>query len=859
MPLKIQYPSYKNFAIVLVFLFFSNKLTIAQDIIKPSKSLKTNTEDKNITTDSTTKKVDTLIDLKVSTDGIKSPVKYKAKDSIVYDAVTKQFYLYNKSQVDFDDLQLKSDFINYNIDSNLLQANPLYVRTAADTNDLPNFKQGEQNFTFDSLKYNFKTQKAFVEDAKTQYGEGFIISEQVKRNKDKSIMGYKNVYTTCDADTPHFGIYCNKIKVIPDIVGISGPAHLVIEDIPTPLYLPFGIFPLRKDQHAGFILPQYGFRQNQGFALTGGGYYIPINEYVDLTLKGDIYTLGGWGIGANSNYNKRYSYNGGVTFSYNRVVSEAEQTLSGIRTNTFSLGWNHRVDPKKLRNATFSASVNVGSSNDNRFRVYQDVRNNLNNRLSSSITYGKSWNNGKYNLTATLGHEQNNNTKEFNLILPNITFSAPNITPFARKNVVGKPKWYEKIILGYRSVATNNLTFYDTAFNINNITGRNFRNGIQHDLTSNYNTTILKYFNFGVGGSYNEFWLPERSFKFYNFQEARLDTVLERSFFTTRGFGFNANLSTQIYGTLLFNKGKIKGLRHRITPNLSFSYTPAFGNSFYNNYYDTYADANYRKARYSYWDGNVYRGPSDLANGSVGFTLGNTLEAKVRNSKDTATGFKKVRFFDNFSFNTSYNIVADSFNLQPLNWTASTTIGDLSLNANAEWDFYGFDYTNGYRSKSYAINSEKKIAKFKRFGLRGGKNFGSRNNTSKDKKQDEKIYVFNLPFTLSLQGDFDITRNYDRATKRDTLQFNTSGTISSSLTISPNWTADLSTRINYARQKVSLETTTISVVRDLHCWVMTFAVTPYGYYRSYNFSLRPKAQILKDLNIPRNRQFTDNF
>ncbi len=848
--LKIQIDYYKYFAVLLLFIIFSNKLTFAQRFTNPQSKFAEKDTTINTKKDSNASFIKKL---NVTSDGIKEPVNYKAQDSIVFDAATKQFYLYNKAEIKYEDLILNADFINYSIDSNLLNAKPNMVGPIADTANKPSFKQGEQNFTFDSLRYNFKTQKAFVEEAHTQYGEGYLISEKVKRNNDKSISGYKNIYTTCNADTPHFGIYCNRIKVIPNVVGISGPAHLVIEEIPTPLYLPFALFPLRKDQSAGFILPQYNFRASQGFALTGGGYYLPINDYVDFTLKGDIYTLGGWGIGANSNYNKKYNYSGGIGFTYGRVILQSDGAFNA-RSNTFSLTWNHRIDPKKLQNANFSATVNLGSSNINKLTINRDVRSNLNNTLRSTITYGKNWGNGKYNLTATLGHEQNTNTREFNLTLPNINFSIPNITPFANKKIIGKPKWYNKIVFNYSADLQNNLRFYDSAFSINKINATNFRNGMLQRVSGSFNNTLLKYFTFTINGNYNEYWLPTRNTQFYNFAENRVDTIVQRSLFTSRDLSAGASLNTQIFGTLLFKKGKIKGIRHRINPAVGFSMAPSFGNKFWGNYYDAIIDSNNKTRRLSYWNGNIFSGPNpDKRNGSISFSIDNTLEAKIRNNKDTVNGFKKVRYFDRFNFNTSYDIAADSFNWAPLRWSATTTIANLTFNANADWNFYGIDYETGNTVSEYAYQKNKKFARFRTASISGGKQFNFNNNTAKD-----TIYKINIPFSLGINAAIDLNKIYNKRKKSDSLAITARTSLTGNLKLTTNWNLDLNTNINYNGKKFDLETTTININRDLHCWQMSFGITPYGYYKGYTFSLSPKGQLLKDLRVNRQRTFLDN-
>jgi LptD protein len=859
--LKIQRLTYKFLAILGVVTFFINPLTIAQ------------TKDSILNSVDTSKKAlinkdSSAVNYKIATNDLKTPVNYNSEDSIVYDAKMKQFYIYKNAKIVHDDLNLNSDFIAYNLDSSTLSASRL-DSIVTDSTQLPNFKQGEQEFTFDTLLYNFKSQRAFVEGAKTQYGEGYIISEGVKRNPDKSISGIGNTYTTCNADIPHFGIAAKRIKVIPDVAGISGPAHVVIEQIHTPLYLPFGIYPLKKGQNAGFILPKYGFEQNRGFGLTQGGYYIPINEYLDMKILTDIFSLGSWSAGAQLNYNKRYSFSGSFGLNYSKIKSESNVNTLGFEDNTFRMDWGHRVDPKKLKGAIFNADVHISSSNNNRINFYNNVNNILNNTLTSNISYQKSFNNGRYNFSSTMSHEQNNSTRLFKIKLPELAFNASGITPFARKNNVGAPKWYDKIQVNYSNRLLNQLEFYDSAFSFKNLAAENFNNGFIQTLSTSYNQKILKYVNFNIGANYNEYWYTKKTFRSYNLAEQRLDTLVFKGFKTARSFNTSAGLSTNIYGLVTRNKGAIRGLRHVAMPSIGLSYTPSFGSGIYNYWYSTFINSSLTPVRLSYFQDGILGGPTDAENGSITFGLRNTLEAKILNKKDSLGGFKKIRILDNFSFATSYNIAADSFNWSNLSLNYSSSLFDnrLGINGSTNWDPYGVDYSNGRRTKAFAYHQNDKLLRLLNTDLNLQTSFRSKNKLDNTKATDKEelgramefrpnqYLDFNIPWSIGLRVSAGMNPIYLRTEKRDSIVKELNFTADGDISLTEYWKITYQTGYDFIAKKVNVSN--FSLVRDLHCWTLSIGMIPSGDYRSYTISLAPKSTMLQDVRLSRNKSFWD--
>jgi LptD protein len=864
--LKIQNCFYKKQAILLFLFLFGNTLTFAQtdiEVNKPNLSKRAN-KDSIVNIIDTNSKI--IKAIKLAKSDLKTEVKYKAQDSIIYDADTKTFLLYKKGNIIYDDLELNSDAIIYNVDSSTLSAS-MTDTVVTDSTEKPLFKQADQQFTFSNLAYNFKSQRAIVEGAKTQYNDGFIISNQIKRNQDKSIFGLRNIYTTCSLDTPHFGIYAKKIKVIPNLVGISGPAQLVIENIPTPLVLPFGIFPLKKGEHAGFILPKYNFELRRGFGLTNFGYYIPINDYMNLRLTGDIFSFGSYRVNATSNYIKRYKYNGGINIGYSKNIIERNEDVFYDQSNSFNISWNHSIDPKLLRGASFSANVNIASSNNNQFNFNNNIDRYLNNTLSSSISYSKNWKGKPYNFSIVAGHDQNNTTRLFTLRLPTITFGASGLTPFVRKNMIGKPKWYEKISFTYNATAINTLSFYDTAFTASTISVRNMNNGIEQRVNSGYNTTILKYLNWNINASYNEYWYSKKLFQFYNIGRASLDTILNNGFYAARNYSFGTGLTTNIFGLKTFKKGWLRGIRHHLTPKVDLNYTPDFGSPFYNFYYETFLDKNFGKRQVFYYDGAPIGRPAVGKSGSIGLGLGNTLQVKIKNNKDTTNGgITKVAVFDNFDFRTSYNLLADSNNWAPITFGYSANIANvLRITGGGELDMYAADTSINqvYRAKYYQYTINNNPLRFNGANLRFSKDFTSdnktkKNNTDTTKKAALSDYLHNdITWSVSLNANFSVTNRYIKRSRKDTVEWNGDFNFSGNIGLTENWKVTFSSGYRIVTKEIVASS--IGIQRNLHCWEMSFNIIPFGFARGYEFSLRPKSSLLKDLNVRRQRNFNDNF
>ncbi len=869
----------------VIFTFFLANITSAQQRTVPAvtDSLRIVTEgpakdtlaadtvalkDTTATDSLATHTLEDSLGIRLSPDALESVVTSEAKDSAVLDMAHNQFYLYGNAKVNYQELQLDAGQIRYNQGENMVTAAPP-LDSAAKATTKPTFTQGQEKFTYDSLQYNFKSKKAIVRNARSQYGEGYVFSDQVKRNPDQSIYGLHSIYTTCSLDTPHYGIRARRIKVIPGRVAATGPANIEIEGVPTPLFLPFGLFPISQAQHSGFKLPTYTIEERRGLGLTNGGYYFAINDNVDLLLQSNIYSKGSWSASGVSTYTNRYRYAGGLSFSYAYNKTGENYEPDATIQKDFNVQWNHRSDPKSKPGVTFTSNVNFGTSTFNQFNTY-NVNQIVQNQYTSNITYSKQWANKPYSLSVAARHSQNLTTRAVDVTLPEATFFVSQFNPFQRKSGTGN-KWYDKITTQYTVLLKNNIRFYDSAFSPGDLSLNDMQNGIIHTIpiTASYN--VLRFINMNFGTTYHEYWLTQRTYRFYNSAEEREDTTVYRGLNAIRDFNASVGFNTRIYGLKMFKKGKLMGIRHVLSPNVSMTYTPDFAKAPYRYGYRTILNPINEPQYLSAYETSPVGGPSQFGNFSslLGFGIDNNLQIKVRSSNDSS-GSKNIRLIDNFHIGSGYDLARDSFNWSPINMNFSTNlINIINISANAMYDVYDYDTATGRDIKRTLWDNGKGIARFKTASASVGGTFQSKNKSGDANKppQDETVrrmmeygrysdYVdFNVPWSFTFAYTLQVASNYDTKTNSDTLAFTHSTTFSGSLNVTPNWKLEIYSGYDFTHK--SLNVTQINIYRDLHCWEIRLGAIPFGPNKNYNFTLNVKATVLQDLKLMRRRDFRD--
>lgn len=844
---------------------------------------------KQDTSISKTVKIDTVV-VKYSKDTLSAPVKYHADDSVVLDIPEKTFHLYGKVNIDYDQINLKGAEVDYDQSTNLLKAR-YGLDTAGNHIGAPIFtQQGQQPFQSDSMLYDFKSKRGKIYSTVTQQGEGFIYSQQVKKEADGSFNSFKARYTTCDYNPPHFDFRANKVKIIPNKMLISGPANLEVEGVPTPLFIPFAIFPLTHGQRTGLLPPTYEVSQQKGIGLVNGGYYFGLGQYADLTVRGEVYSYGSWGLTFNPRYFKRYKYSGSLMLSISSTRFGDPETPDFTKSKDFRIMWSHSMDSKAHPGVTFSASVNAGTSTYSYYNL-TDPAARLNNILSSSIAFSKTWpNNSPFNLTLSANHSQNTSTRQVSISLPNLSFNMNTIYPFQPKNFVGTPKWYEKIGIGYSLTETNAVNFADSTF-LKPGFFKNFQTSIQHSVPISLTLPAFKFLTISPGVSYTERWYTKKQKLTFDPKLDRIDTAFQSGLYTARDITTSLSFSSAVYGMFQFNKHNkdsyVQAIRHVMRPSISLSYVPDLNSQYY--YYvraDTSASIPQVYTSSFQGIGNGTFSPGKTA--ALSFSLDNNLEMKVKSKKDTANGgIKKIKLLDGFGINGSYNFMADSMKLAPFNVYARTTLfNKLNISANGLISPYVYNAYNvptkeyvwqagkasigSLRTGSISLSTSFKSPERKNGEEGSGPdttanmNVPGQNPMESEQERMRRIhenpgdYVdFNIPWSVNLS--YSLTYNKARTPdyKRDTTIFVQSLNFSGDFSLSPKWKIGMSSGFDFIHQKLTY--TTLNISRDLHCWRMTISVIPLGFYKSFSITLSPTAGILHDLRINRTRQFYDVF
>jgi len=789
-------------------------------------------------------------EIKYAKNSVDTLITYQAEDSIVFDAVSNKVFLFKNAKVHYKELELES----YHIDVNW----KLHEVTATGNTDSinpkkgnPLFKDGEKSFQSKKMVYNIDNRKGKIYDLVTKEEEGYIHSEQVKRLGEEEYYSYHATYTTCDAEEPHFGFKAKKMMVIPDKLIVTGPANLVIENIPTPIVLPFGIFPIKKGQTSGLLMPAPGQDINRGFFLRNGGYYFVLGHHHDLAITGDIYSFGSYGVHINSAYNYLYKANGNFSLQYGSTrIGDPQEPRFNVRKD-FKINWRHVQDPRANPNNQFSSSVEMGSSRYDRNNS-QDATEFLTNTYQSSISYQHIFPGKPINFSLTAGHNQNNRTREMNFDLPSINFSVNRLYPFAKKSGVGKKRWYDLIGISYSARAINHLQTYDSLL-FTTTKWDDFNKGITHYIPVSASFNILKYINITPTISYNERWYFNTSIQSRDSLD-RIVRTKQNEFKTERDWSATLSFSTRLYGIKQFKHGKIKAIRHVVVPTVALNYHPNYGESKYGYYVYNPADTNGKSTMYSIFEGNLIGGPPSPGKyGAVVFGVNNDLEMKVYSKKDSINHSKRITLLRSFGINTSYNMAADSFHWSVISVIASTVIlQKINVNFNMGIDPYSY-VSPTRRIDKLAINESGKIGKINNANVSIGSAFSTKNapsdksNAASIRRGNTEINTNTIPFSINANYTLFISPRVINF--RDTIIYNQSLSCNSDIGLTPFWKVGFNA--GYDIKAKRLDVTSLNLTRDLHCWVLRVNIAPG---RFYSIDLNVKAQVLNDLKLSRRRQ-----
>jgi hypothetical protein len=831
--------------------------------------------------DSTFQKTDTL-DIKISRDSLDAPVRYEAADSGVLEIDARKFYLYGKASTKYLTLDLQASIIE--IDNEKSVAKAFYsVDTAGKVIDRPKLIDGEMESESDSLFYNFKTQKGLSKSTYTKQGEMFVYAERIKKYNATEFFASKGRFTTCNLDTPHFAFRAQRLKLVNNKWAYSGLAYPEFEAVPMPLGIPFGIYPLSQGKHSGLLPPSFVATQSFGLGLEGLGYYKVLNEYFDIIFRTNIYSYGGYTLNFSPTYRKRYKYSGGARLDFQNTKVNFKGDPDYSNTKTFNVSWFHTMDGKARPGTNFSANINFGSTQFNRL-VPNNSMLNFTNQIASSINYSKTWDDGKYNMSVTGNHSQNNQTGLYNVSLPNLTFTMNTIYPLQKKENIGAPKWYEKLGIGLNSQIQNQFSFYDSdspyiKYNIGEIIDT-MQWGAQHTIPISLALPSLGPFQVSPSISYQERWYGQQVIRQWNPTTEKVDTLVNKGFYRGQEMTFGLGFQTAIFGTFNFKKKPtgVQAIRHVIRPNMGLSYKPDLASQ---DYYEFQIDTLGNTLRTSKYQGSIIPGFAEGRFGGITFGIQNNIEMKVRNKKDTSGSEppKKIMLIDNFSLNSAYNLIADSFQLSPISVLISTNLFEkFSITGTTSIDPYQVNEV-GRRINKYVWEGGKfKLGRITTGSLSFSTRFESKKK-DEDKKQGSEAserqqfitpeeeqrqmeYIRNNPaefadFNVPWSVDIAYAFNFSQLPLPDYSGFNIqtfqSINLRGDFNFSPKW--KLGGNMFYDITTGNLANLNMFITRDMHCWQMSINITPVGLYPSFNISLFPKSGILRDLKVNRTRFF----
>ncbi|MDD3721430.1 MAG: putative LPS assembly protein LptD [Lutibacter sp.] len=811
---------------------------------------------------------------------LESIIDHSADSLIRQDLKNKKILLHKNAYVKYKDIVLTAGFIEIDNNTNIITATGI-KDTIGSYSQRPVFKQGSQESTQDTIKYNFKTEKAKIWGLKTEQ-QGIIIRGEVSKKHNDSVIFIENIkITTSEKEHPDYYIDIKRAKFIKDKKMVAGRSQLVIADVPTPIVMPFAYVPLTKGRTSGVLMPTWGENNTQGYFLQNGGYYFVVNDNFDLALLGDIYTNGSWGMRAESGYVKRYRFSGNFEFKYENLVNSLKGLDDYSKTTSYNIRWNHSQDTKASPNSKFSASVNAGSSKYYKESINEYNTNSfLNNTLSSSISYYKKFVGTPFNMSLSVTHSQNTNTEEITMTLPSLQVNMDRIYPFTGKGGV-KKNAIQKTGMSYSLRGDNRINTTDEFF-FKKEMFEEAQSGIQQDISLSTNMKALKFFTLSPSVNYKEVWYFDRLNKTYDAENDKVVTDTIAGFTSFREYSGSLSLSTTFYGMFKFKRGSIETIRHVVRPSISYSYKPDF--SSYNEEVQKSSDPN-DILEYSPFANGIYGSPSTVLSNSLNFALNNNLEAKLRKKDSTEQEAKKIILLNNLDFSASYNMAADSLKWSPVSVNAGTKLfkDKLSINARGTLDPYAID-ANGRKFNTFNINNGGSLFRLTSAGVTMNYSVSSKDNKSKktseeknahdnnsdgifgedlnvtnrrmdnnesdkNKVKETTLYQSKMPWTLKLAYSLNYTNNNrEQEISSNSLMF------SGDLELTPKWGVGFSSGYDFKDQGFTY--TQLRFSRDLDSWRLNFDWVPFGDRQTYYFFIGVKSSMLSDLKYDK-RQVPD--
>ena len=826
---------------------------------------------------------------------IESLVKYTASEYVSFNRAEQKTYLYNNAKVTYMDMEITAGIIVINHENNEVYAGRL-KDTLGNYSQAPVFKQGSDVIEPDSIRFNFNSEKALIWNSRTEQSGGYIKSEKTKKENDSVYFINRGKFTTsADPENPEYYFLMRNAKVVPGKKVVTGLTNMFIADVPTPIGLPFAYFPLTKKQTSGVIFPSFGEDNQRGYNIQNGGYYSAISDYADLAVTGDYYTNGSYGLRVQSSYAVRYKFRGNLSFRFENLITSERGFPDYANSSIYNLRWSHNQDSKSNPNSRFSASVNLGSSRYYQQSINQvNASNFLNNTLSSSISYSKTFQGEpQVNLNMTATHSQNTQTQVINMTLPTFQGSVSRVYPFAPKNG-SKKGLIQNINMQYNVRGENRIQTTDSLFFKKEMFD-DAKIGMKHSIPLTTNFKLFKYLSLSAGGTYEENWTLNTVNKTFDQATQEVITTDLNNFDSFRTYNLSASLGTTVYGMFDFGEdSKIQAIRHVMRPSISYNISPAF-----DQYYETYEviDANgltSDEVEYTRFENSIFGSPNRNLSSSIGLSLGNNFEAKVRDKDSTATEPKKIILLNNLNFSTAYNIAADSLGWSPVRMSGGTQLlnNKMRINFGATLDPYALDNNNkkinefnianggslfrltsanltlnyslssqmfgGKESKNNSQNNrarEESIQSGGRADDLFGKpqDFSNRQlettsaSTDEDEEKPSELYNYKVPWDLNLA----YAVNYTNTARQNEISSH-SLMFSGNVDLSPRWTVGASS--GYDLKNKGITYTQLRFERDLLSWKLNFSWIPFSTRSSWNFFIGIKSGILKDIKYEQRRQ-----
>ena len=836
------------------------------------------------------------------------PAFSTARDSVIEDIEKNILYYFGDVTATYQEIELKADYMAYNTKMNVVYAKGTLDTITGKLTGRPVMTTGGKSYEMDEVYYNFTTQKAKIKNMATQQEEGKLVGNNLKMMPDQSINISGGQYTVCDAEHPHYYLKMTAAKVMtkPRQKTMFGPAFAVVEDVPLPLFIPFGFVPEKPDRASGILIPTYGEENARGLYLRDFGYSFVIGDYLDVALTGDIYSYGSWAARMTSRYKKRYAFDGSLSLNYSNDITGERNTPSFTQSKNFGVTWSHSQDAKARPGTTFRASVNFSSPSNNRYNA-TSVSDALQNQASSSISYGKTW--SGVSLSLNLLHSQNSRDSSYSFTLPNVTLNVNRFYPFKRKNRVGKERFYEQISFSYGATLQNKVSFKASEFSMDKEMLNKMKNGMAHTFSIGLpGFTLLKYLQFTPSVSYGMNWFFREQYRQYDPETNRVETLWTDQFSRfgiTQTYSGGISMNTRIYGMYTFGKkSRLQAIRHMITPSFSFSLSPNLATKAngYTSYVYTDKDGVERTVEYNRFAGQLYSPPGSGRTAALSFSFANNLEAKVLKNLDPMAEepanpkdkFEKIKLIDQLNLSGSYNFLADSMRLSNINVNASTTIfGKLGLNGNMSLDPYAvnergvrinqlnvlrtgkpFRLTNASASLSYSLNGGGKYKGNDGHNDKGKSGGGGNSgNTGSDYARvyyhpitGEYIpggWVYylnpNIPWSLSFNYSYSYSRSYQYTAEQLQTKHSHIQTLSMSGQLRLTKAMNVNINTGFDLTKMKLSTTQVSATYDLHCFAISVSWVPTGQWESWSFRIAAKASALSDLlQFKKSASYWDN-